>query len=121
MNKKWIYLFCVLLFVGCMAGHKIMTMDSFSEIMVGTSEKQLEKQAGTPYKITKIDENVKVYEYIERVEVGGRVVEERHYLFTIENGQVTSKKMKFEGIRDNRDAFELQTSYNKEIKEEEGR
>jgi len=118
MNKKWIYLLSVILLVGCMAGHKIMTMESFSEVMVGTSEQDLEKKVGKPYKVTKIDDNVKVYEYIERVEVGGRVIEERHYLFTIENGQVTSKKMKFEGIRDDRDAFELQTSLNEKLKEE---
>jgi len=114
MNKKWVCLLTLVLFVGCMAGHKVMTSESFSEIMVGISESELEKQAGSPYKVTKIDKNEKVYEYIERVEAGGRVVEEKHYLFTIKNGQVTSKKMKFENLMDDRDAFELQTSFNNE-------
>ena len=116
MHKKIFSVIMSLLLVGCMAGHKITTMETFSEVHLGMTEQKLKQQLGKPNKVIVIDENEKVYQYNEKIYANDRIMEERKYLFTIRNGLVTSKKVLYDNLRDKRDAFELQTTYNKETK-----
>jgi hypothetical protein len=111
--KKLIFSYFLLL-IGCMSGHKIMTMDSFSDVPIGATEQQLIKNMGSPYAIYKLDNGDLNYEYIERISANDRVIEERHYFFLIRNGKVESKSTdtRTRAPLQQRNSFELQTSQN---------
>ena len=110
---------CMFFTMACAAGHKIMTEENYSDVEVGMTEKELKKIAGSPYSVNKLPDGVKEYEYIERIIVDDRTIESRHYIFSIEDGVVTSKRviqadMKNRPLID-RNAHDLQTSYNNEF------
>lgn len=91
MKKHLLYF---LLLVSCMSSHKVMTMSDYSSVDVGTTEKQLVAQSGEPYSKKSLEGGKMQYQYIERIEGGSRIVEERHYFFIIENGKVVNKYVK---------------------------
>lgn len=89
--KKFIYL---VLLVGCMAGHKVMTMNEYSEVDIGMTEKELIAHSGTPYSKKNLEGGKVQFQYIERIQAGARIAEERHYFFILENGRVVNKYIK---------------------------
>jgi len=83
----------LILFAGCMSGHRVMTMNEFHEIPVGTTAVQLKSMAGKPYTVSKHEDGVEEYEYIERLTIGSRIATERHYYFVLKEGKVVSKRV----------------------------
>ena len=114
--KKVFYVLILSIFA-CSCGHRIVTMEEYSEIEVGMTKEELLKQLGPPYSIQKLTHNQEEYEYIERISVDEYVVEERHYFFLIKDGKVYSKSYKSINPPPlyHRNAYELQTSFNKEF------
>ncbi len=73
-----------------------MTMETFQEVDVGTTELDLRKKYGDPINTYHKTNGLTIYEYSERFTLGPleqRVVEERRYYFYIRDGVVTSKRM----------------------------
>ena len=84
--KKWIPLF---LLASCTTFGKVVTMMmSFYEIDLRTTASQVVAALGQPYAIHKKDDGAVEYEYIERIKIGGRDAEERHYFILIKDGVV---------------------------------
>lgn len=89
--RKWIPLF---LLASCALGGKPVTMDAFYDIDLCTSTPQVIAALGKPYAIHKKDDGSVEYEYIERIKIGARDAEERHYFILIKDGTVVSKRVK---------------------------
>lgn len=88
---KYTSLLIVALISGC-TGSPIMTSHEFAEIEVGTETKVLEKQFGVPVSVITTKDGKKVYEYVEKINIGGQTVEMRNYYFLIEDGMIAKKK-----------------------------
>jgi len=104
---------------GCASGSKVVTPDSFSQISVGMTTDDVEKILGKPYSIKNLEDNEIQYTYIEKMPMGKRVIQERHYLINFRNKKVSATKViyynrpSYEG-----NSYEMQTSYYKEQKED---
>lgn len=116
--KKNIFFFlsiALLSIWGCASGSKVMTIEDFSDISVGQTSDDIQKKHGKPYSIKNIGDNEVEYTYIERIPMGKRVLQERHYLIILKNGKVTSTQTRsFNRPVYERNSYEMQTSYNKE-------
>jgi hypothetical protein len=89
--RKWIPLF---LLASCALGGKAVTMDAFYDIDLSTTTPQVIATLGKPYAIHKKADGSVEYEYIERIKIGARDAEERHYFILIKDGAVVSKRVK---------------------------
>lgn len=107
------YFFLMLFFASCMAGHKVMTEQDFEMVDIGISKKELVQKAGKPYQIYKLGKNIYEYEYIERIHIEERTIEQVHYFFLIKNDRVVSKRVKYDKRPplEFRNSLEMQTSY----------
>ena len=88
--RKWIPLF---LLVSCGLGGKVVTMDTFYEVDISTPTQQVVDLLGKPYAIHDKGDGTVEYEYIERINIGARNAETRHYFILIKNGMVVSKRV----------------------------
>lgn len=70
-----------------------MTNQAFFDIPIGSSQTEVVAAAGEPYAIHTKDDGSIEYEYIERIKVGARDTQERHYYLLIKNGKVVSKRV----------------------------
>ena len=103
----------LLCMAACASGGAIMTMNAFYDIPMGASESEVLATAGKPYSISKKDDGVVEYEYIERVKAGARDLEERRYVLVLKDGKVVSKHVK--GSTPSPflfDSYEMQTTQN---------
>lgn len=91
--KRFIFLGFIFA-ASCMMGHRVMTINGFSDISLGMSAEQVEKQAGTPYDVHDLGEGRMEFEYIERIKMGTQDIEERHYYILFKNDRVSGKRMK---------------------------
>lgn len=93
--RRFALLLCTLCFAlaGC-AQEKMMTSEGYAEVEEGMSVKELKKRYGTPYTIYSKGADTETYEYIERMRMGRRVVEQRRYYVVISGGKVIAKYMK---------------------------
>jgi hypothetical protein len=112
--KKWA--FPMLFFAACSMNGSVVTMQEFYDVPIGTSTTEAVASLGEPYAIYKKDDGTVEYEYIERIKIGNRDAEERHYFLVIKDGQVVSKRVKQSGpipyyLR-NFDSYEMQTTQN---------
>jgi hypothetical protein len=110
-------LLCV---AACASGGAVMTMNAFYDIPIGSSESELVATAGKPYSISRTDDGVVEYEYIERVKAGARDLEERRYVLVLKDGKVVSKYVK--GSTPSPylfDSYEMQTTQNASSSTEE--
>lgn len=117
--KKYL-IFCLFFCFACASNGKLVTMDDYCSVQVGTTEKELKQELGEPYAI-KCYCGVKEYEYIERIIVPDRDVETRHYFFIIKKDVIISKRVIKEDAFTpllERNAYDLQTSYNNEETQE---
>ena len=106
-------------FWGCASGSKVMTADEFSEVSVGQSGDEIQKKHGKPYSIKNLGNNEVEYTYIERMPMGKRVLQEKHYLIILKNGKVTSTQTRtFNRPVYERNSYEMQTSLNEDKKED---
>lgn len=121
MFMKKYFIFCLFFCFACASSGKIVTMDDYCKVEVGMTEKELKNELGEPYAI-KCYCGVKEYEYIERLIVPDRDVEARHYFFIVKDEVIISKRViKEDPYRPllERNAYDLQTSYNREEQQQE--
>jgi hypothetical protein len=78
----------------CSSGGAMISMNSFYDIPIGASHTEVVSSLGKPYSVKRNDDGSEEYEYIERVKIGARSAEERHYYLQLKDGKVTSKKVK---------------------------
>ncbi|PIS02175.1 MAG: hypothetical protein COT85_06480 [Chlamydiae bacterium CG10_big_fil_rev_8_21_14_0_10_42_34] len=88
--KKLIPLFIL---SACSLGGRMVTMEEFSEIDISTTSEQVVSSLGEPYAVHKKADGTVEYEYIERITIGSRYAEERHYFIVMKEGKVVSKRV----------------------------
>ena len=71
------------LLTACALGGKAITMDAFYEIDLYTTTPQVVAALGAPYAVHEMADGYVEYEYIERLKIGARDAEERHYFILI--------------------------------------
>ena len=113
MNRLYIVLYILL--SACASGGTAVTFNSFYDIPIGATKEELVAIAGEPMVIHKKGDGVVEYEYIERLKVGSRNVNERRYYILLKDGKVVSKRVKQSsppayGF----DSYEMQTTQNNE-------
>jgi len=97
----------------CALGGTPVTMDAFYEIDLSTTTPEVVATLGKPYAIHEKGEGCVEYEYIERIKVGARDTEERHYFILIKDGRVVSKRVKQSSpLPYGFDSYEMQTTQN---------
>ena len=95
----------------CSLGGKPVTMDAFYEIDLCTTTPQVVAVLGEPYAVHKMSDGCVEYEYIERIKIGARDAEERHYFILIKDGVVVSKRVKQSiPLPYGFDSYEMQTT-----------
>jgi|GEM_PF-651471 len=87
-------LFISVLLVGCGIHNEPMTRNGYADIDVGMSSKSVEERFGRPYKIYSKGNESEIYEYIEKINIGSQVIEQRRYYIVIEKGRVLNKYIK---------------------------
>jgi outer membrane protein assembly factor BamE (lipoprotein component of BamABCDE complex) len=93
--KTWIYsvvMMCYL--VGCASGGHILTARHFYDVPIGSSTQEVVSSLGEPYSVHSKKDGTVEYEYIERVTMGNRVLEQKIYILVFKDGVVVSKKVK---------------------------
>lgn len=104
-----------MILAACASGPSVLTSDSFYSIPVGATKDEVIAKAGDPAKISKKDDGTEEYLYIERMKAGARTVQERHYIITIKDGAVVSKKVEQSSpMPTSFDSYEMQTTRNSE-------
>jgi hypothetical protein len=95
----------------CASGSSIMTSSTFYDVPIGATKHELIAQAGSPYAVHQKGGNVEELKYIERLKIGARNVQETHYIFTLKEGKVTSKRTEvFLAPPTTFDSYEMQTT-----------
>jgi len=117
MNKLFIFACCLIL-AACSMGSRISTMDTFHEVDLSATTEQVKALLGTPYAIRTSDDGCVEYEYIERIPIGARDAETRHYFIQFQDGKVVSKRVKQSSplpyFLNNFDSYDMQTTQNTE-------
>jgi len=110
MKKRNSFIF-VFLFLLLSCGHRVVTMQTFSDIPLGATQTEVKEIAGKPVQIKKIGNNMEEYIYIERLYANGMTQEERHYVIRFRNGRVCGKDLRQESPSPfQRDGIDIQTS-----------
>ncbi len=78
----------------CAAGASVTAMNAFADIAIGTSSTEVIERMGQPVSMRSLDDGSIEYEYTETISLGGRTLEERHYLILLKQGKVVSKQVK---------------------------
>jgi len=94
--KQRISILFLLLLCSCFSRSSYMTYDRFENIQIGTPVASLKSEVGSPYAIHSKGGDVEEYEYIERIDMGGKVVSENRYFLIVTDGKVTGKYVKNE-------------------------
>jgi len=77
----------------------------------GATSEDLIARLGQPYAKHNRPEGAVEYEYIERINVGVRNFEERHYFFLIKNDRIVSRRMTMTSPPPYRfDSYDMQTT-----------
>ncbi|MBN2479990.1 MAG: outer membrane protein assembly factor BamE [Parachlamydiales bacterium] len=114
MKKTFLIILSSLFLLSC--GSKAITSDDFYQVDVGMSSKEVKEKMGTPYSVKNLGNGEVQYKYIERVRAGDRVLLEKHYLITIKDGKVTSKKViDLNRPVYERNSYDMQTSLSEEL------
>lgn len=101
----------LVLFSSCAIGGPMVTMDAFYEIDLSTKTTQVIAHLGKPYAIHHFDDGSIEYEYIERIKIGARDAEERHYFIMMKGGEVVSKRIEASiPLPYTFDSYEMQTT-----------
>ncbi len=113
--KRWA---SFLLLAACSLNGTVATMNTFQDLPIGASSAEVVSSMGQPYSIQKKEGDVVEYEYIERIKIGDRDAEERHYFVLLKNGQVISKRVQQTGpipyYLNGFDSYQMQTTQNGE-------
>lgn len=79
---------------GCSSGGGAVTADSFYNVPLGATKPEMIATIGQPYSVKEQPDGTVEYEYIEKITEGARILQERHYIITMKDGKVVSKRMK---------------------------
>lgn len=90
-------LICLLLCLACASCSKyqVMTQERFADISHGTPIATIEQEFGPPVTIRSIGNNQQVYEYVEKVNMGPQVIQQRVYFILVTKGKVVGKYVRF--------------------------
>ena len=111
MKFSWVTL-CMLA-TSCASGGGAVVLSGYSDVSIGASEEQVKELIGNPSTIRKQPGGIVEYEYVERIKVGARDVEERHYLIRLKDGKVVSKEQKDKDTPPYLgDSYDMQTTHN---------
>ena len=91
--KHSLLVLALLFLCACFSRTNMMTKENFDEISLGTSIREVETSAGTPYAIHDKPGGKTEYEYIERIDMGNHLLFENHYFIMVSEGQVVSKRV----------------------------
>lgn len=109
------------LLAACAMGGRMVTMDAFYEVDLNTSTTQVVALLGKPYSTRNLEDGSVEYEYIERIKIGARDAEERHYFIVMKEGRVVSKRVTQSSplpyFLDWDDSYDMQTTRNSAEKE----
>lgn len=101
------------LVLSCSVSSGMITMHSFSDVPVGSSSEELVAAVGKPYAIHQKEDGSVEYEYIERIKVGYRDLEERRYYILIKDHKIVSKRVEQSSpLPYGFDSYEMQTTQN---------
>ena len=89
--KSWA--FTLFFLASCASGGAMMTADAFYDIPIGTSKQEVIDRQGKPTQVHSKEGGVEEFDYVERFRIGARVVMETHYILTLKEGKVTSKRI----------------------------
>ena len=71
---------------------------------------------GQPYATVQKEDGSVEFEYIERLKIGARLAEERHYYITLRDGYVVSKRVEQSApLPFYYDSFDMQSAQNQEL------
>lgn len=108
-------IFCLLL-AGCAFGGRPVTMEAFAMIDHSSKTPEVIASLGKPYAIHKLNNGTIEYEYIERIQVGARLTQERHYFITFKDGQVIKKRVSESSPPPYYlDSYEMQTTQDQDV------
>ena len=79
---------------GCASGGAYVSAASFREVPIGATRSEIIASIGEPYSMTENKDGTVDYEYVERIKEGARNLQETHYVITLKDGKVVSKKIK---------------------------
>lgn len=106
--KKYLLLLAL---TACASGGAVVTMDCFYEVPLGATTSEVVEIVGRPYAIHDLGPCGCEYEYVERVKIGYRDAEARHYFILIKDGQVVSKRVRQSiPLPYGFDSYEMQTT-----------
>jgi hypothetical protein len=102
----------LLLLAACASGPSVVTMNAFYDIPVGATKNEVIAKAGDPTAIEKKDDGSEEYQYVERMTAGARLLQERHYIITLKDGVVVSKRVEQSSPPPTTfDSYEMQTTF----------
>ncbi len=105
------YLLPLFFLVSCATGSRVATMDAFYEVDLSTTTPEVVELLGKPYAIHRKEDGSIEYEYIERIKIGAREAEERHYFILMKDGRVVSKRVRQSSpLPYGFDSYEMQTT-----------
>ena len=88
-------------------------MQAFYDIPVGATPADIVKTVGEPYSVHKQPDGTVEYEYIERIKVGYRDLQERRYYIILKDGAVVSKRVEQSSpLPYGFDSYDMQTTQN---------
>lgn len=110
--KRWfVQAALMFFFLSCSAGSRPITAYSFYSIPIGATKEEVVEQVGKPSRIRNQGGGVEEYEYIERLNAGARVLEMNHYILTLQEGKVISKRVERGSPPPTRfDSYDMQTT-----------
>ena len=107
-----IFALCIL--HSCATG-KLITMHRFFDLPLGSSKEEVVAVVREPDEIYTKEEGIEEYCYVERLENGFRILEERLYCLTFKEGSLIHKTVRQENEPPYRlNSYDLQTTYGDE-------
>ncbi len=82
-----------LMLCGCFGRSTLMTRSNFQSVELGEPVSSVEKRSGNPYAVRPLKDGSYEYEYVEKIWMGGEVIEVNHYYIVIKDDKVISKHM----------------------------
>lgn len=88
-----------------------MNMNAFYDVPVGSTQEEVITTLGKPVAKHKKEDGSIEYEYVERLKIGSRNVNERRYYVLMKDGRVISKRVKQSSpLPYGFDSYEMQTT-----------
>lgn len=92
-----------------------MAANSFYDVPVGATQEEVVESCGKPFAVHRKSDGSVEYEYIERLTIGARNVNERHFFIVMKDGKVVSKRVKQENQQPyGFDSYDMQTTQQSE-------